>query len=97
VVPNPSVPGAYPIAGFTWLDMYQCYKPHSNGLNAFLWFRIFLDYLYGNPDAHNILNVNGFSPIPGPWAVEVYSVLSDSTQGPNNTGSGACSGLAGAY
>ena len=26
VVPNPLLPSAYPISGFTWLDFYQCYK-----------------------------------------------------------------------
>jgi ABC-type phosphate transport system substrate-binding protein len=95
-VANPVVPGAYPIAGFTWLDMYQCYKPHANGNNAFLWFRIWLDYLYGSPDAHNILTSNGFAPVPAAWLNEIYAVLSDSTNGPNYAGSGGCVGKVGA-
>ena len=29
VVPNPVVAGAYPISGFSWILMYQCYRNHN--------------------------------------------------------------------
>lgn len=97
VVSNPALPGAYPIAGFTWLGMYQCYQAHSNGNNGFIWFRTWLDYLYGSPNAHQILHDNGFAELPGNWTVEVYTLLTDPTYGPQVTGSGACAGKVGAY
>ena len=97
VVPNPVVPGAYPIAGFTWFEMYQCYKVHSNGNNAFLWFRNSLDYIYGSPNAAQIMGDNGFANVPGPWVVQIYNILNDATHGPNVAGSGGCSAIAGAY
>jgi phosphate transport system substrate-binding protein len=97
VVPNPTLAGSYPISGFTWMLMYQCYQPHGNGNNAFLWVRIFLDYLYGSPDAHNILAANGFAPVPGNWLTQVYTLITDPNLGPNTAGNGGCVGKAGAY
>jgi ABC-type phosphate transport system substrate-binding protein len=96
-VTDPAAPGAYPISGFSWLDMYQCYQPHSNGNNPFVWLRLFLDYLYASNDAHNILNDDGFAPVPGPWLTEIYTLLNDPINGPNITGSGGCAGKVGAY
>jgi phosphate transport system substrate-binding protein len=98
VVPNPALPGSYPIAGFTWLEMYQCYQPHANGINALTWFRIFINYLYGGTDAHNMLNVNGFGSIPFPWLQQASNLLSDPVHGPNFVASSTgCTGKVGAY
>src|SRR5262249_36701226 len=97
VVPNPSLPGAYPIAGFTWLEMYQCYKPHPTFVNSLTWFRTFMNYLYGSTDAHNILNVNGFGELPYAWLVQVSTLLTDPVHGPNFVAdSTGCTGKVGA-
>jgi len=97
VVPNPVVAGAYPIAGFTWIEMYQCYQNHANGNNGFIWFRTWLDYLYGSSNAHDILHDNGFAEVPGPWVLETYSLLTDPVNGPAQQGNGGCTTIAGAY
>jgi phosphate transport system substrate-binding protein len=98
VVPNPSLPGSYAIAGFTWLEMYQCYQPHANGINSLTWFRTFINYLYGSTDAHNILNGNGFASIPFPWLQQVSTLLTDPVHGPNFVASSTgCTGKVGAY
>jgi phosphate transport system substrate-binding protein len=97
VVPNPVVPGAYPIVGFTWIEMYQCYANHTNGNNPFIWFRTWLDYFYGSQNAHDILHDNGFAELPGPWSVETFTLLTDSNNGPNQHGNGGCTTIAGAY
>jgi phosphate transport system substrate-binding protein len=96
VVPNPVVPGAYPIAGFTWVEMYQCYAVHANGNNGFIWFRTWLDYLYGSDNAHQILRDNGFAEVPGSWTNEIYALLTDPVNGPAQHGNGGCTTIAGA-
>jgi phosphate transport system substrate-binding protein len=97
VVPNPSIPGAYPISGFTWIEMYQCYQTHSNGNNAFLWLTTFLNYLYGSSNAAAILTGNGFSNLPTPWINANYTLFNDATNGINYGGTGQCAGKVGAY
>lgn len=98
VVPNPVLQNAYPISGFTWLLMYQCYQNHSNGNNAFIWFRTWLDFLYGSTTAQNIVTTNGFANLPGTWVTQVYTLLTGPS-GPNQMGnSAACQApLTGAY
>ncbi|MBR0858759.1 substrate-binding domain-containing protein [Bradyrhizobium liaoningense] len=104
VAPNPVVAGAYPISGFSWIEMYQCYRnhntydgPRANGIpvdnNAFLWLKIWLDFLYGTGST-GILNDTGFAQIPGVWQSEIYSLLNDPVNGPQGSG---CSGKVGAY
>lgn len=66
-VPNPAVAGAYPISGFTNFAFYQCY---SNGNKLSLVFN-YLKYHYGvtnAPVAANIMNGQGFAPVPGTTA-----------------------------
>lgn len=97
VVPNPVVKGSYPIAGFTWIEMYQCYQVHSNGNNPSAWLLTWINYLYGSPNAHQILNDNGFAQVPFLWSNEIFNLLTDATYGPQTTGSGGCAGKVGAY
>lgn len=99
VNPNPGVKGAYPISGFTWLEMYQCYKVHSNGNNALQEFLTGLNFIYGNATyAYPIYNSNGFANIPYRWLVEIYALLNSSTYGVNYAGTGACASVSrGAY
>jgi phosphate transport system substrate-binding protein len=93
VVPNPVVKGSYPLAGFTWIEMYQCYKAHANGNNAFTWFKTYLDFQYGSASAP-IMNDNGFAQVPNVWLNEIYTLLNDPANGPQGSG---CTGKVGAY
>ncbi|MFB9265484.1 substrate-binding domain-containing protein [Bradyrhizobium erythrophlei] len=93
VNPNPVVAASYPISGFSWIEMYQCYQTHSNGNNAYLWFKTWLDYIYGTGSVP-IMNDNGFAQVPGVWLTQVYSLLNDSANGPQGSG---CTGKVGAY
>lgn len=97
VVSNPVLPDSYPISGFTWLLMYQCYQQHANGLNAYNWVTTWLNYVYGSPNAFQILHDNGFAELPAAWNQEAYTLLTDATYGPKFTGSGGCAGKVGAY
>jgi ABC-type phosphate transport system substrate-binding protein len=99
VVPNPIIPGSYPIAGFTWFEMYQCYKIHQNDNNALRWFLTSLNFLYGSSGtAYPILNANAFANVPGKWLTEVYALLNSPTYGPNYAGTGSCATITqGAY
>ncbi|WP_349643514.1 hypothetical protein [Bradyrhizobium diazoefficiens] len=93
VNPNPVVAGSYPISGFSWIEMYQCYKTHANGNNAFIWFKGFLDYVYGS-GSQAIMNDNGFAQVPAVWQGEIYTLLNDPANGLNGS---SCSGKVGAY
>lgn len=97
VVPDPVLPGSYPISGFTWIEMYQCYQTHANGINSFNWLTNFLNYLYGSSNAYAILHENGFAEVPYSWLVQVNTLFTDTTYGPKFTGSGSCAGKVGAY
>jgi phosphate transport system substrate-binding protein len=99
VVPNPVVQGSYPISGFTWFEMYQCYQPHANGNNALRWLLTSLNFVYGSSStAFPIMNANGFANVPGNWVTEIYTLINNSTYGVNYAGTGACSSITqGAY
>lgn len=100
VVPNPVVKGSYPIAGFTWINMYQCYQPHANGNNPLVWFQTWLNYLYGSSNAEAILQENGFAKAPNLWINEVYALFNDAANGPRYTSDASatnCVGKVGAY
>lgn len=98
VVPNPGLQNAYPISGFTWVLMYQCYQNHANTNNAYITFREWLDYMYGAPAAANIINANGFATLPSAWITQIYGLLSGAN-GPSQMGNtAACQApLVGAY
>jgi phosphate transport system substrate-binding protein len=96
VVPNPVLKGSYPIAGFSWINMYQCYQVHA-GNNPLVWLQTWMNYLYGSSNAYDILHENGFAEVPYRWNVEVYTLLGDANYGPRYTGSGGCVGKPGAY
>lgn len=97
---NPTGQGAYPIAGFTWMLLYECYQPHTaNSNNAWLWMRTYINYMYGASDAHAIIAANGFATLPGPWQNATNQLLSGSN-GPQLIGTTpdcSASGIVGAY
>ena len=98
VVPNPNQQGAYPIAGFTWLEMYQCY---NSGNNISQQLKNFLYTLYAGGNYELILNSNGFAAVPNVWLSNgIYPLLGDVNLAPGNiSGAGAnptCAGKVGA-
>jgi ABC-type phosphate transport system substrate-binding protein len=83
VSPTPTAPGAYPIGGFSFIDLYSCYKTQADvdalvgtvagNLGYFRWY-------YGT-DAQNdgvpgdILAQDGFAPVPTAWKAAINNLL----------------------
>ena len=99
VVPNAGVKDAYPISGFTWIEMYQCYQVHANGNNPLHELLTSLNFMYGSSSTgYPIENANGFANVPYRWLVEIYTLLNHPTYGPNYAGTGSCASTTpGAY
>jgi phosphate transport system substrate-binding protein len=93
--PNPATPGAYPIAGFTWMEVYQCYA--AGGTNVPVFLNTYFAGLYGADSIGLIINDNGFVRPPHPWLVEIYNLLNDPILQPNLSGNGDCTGINGAH
>jgi phosphate transport system substrate-binding protein len=81
--PNPDTPNSYPIAGFTWLDFYQCYDGARSGGGTFANLINYLGFHYYNAAATAILNQNGFTAIPAPWRDQIGPLM---TGGPSQMG-----------
>jgi ABC-type phosphate transport system substrate-binding protein len=58
-VPNPGTPDSYPIAGFTWIDMYQCYNPSRSGGGTLTNLENYLGFHYYDTHAAQIINSAG--------------------------------------
>ena len=74
VVPNPLLPGSYPISGFTWLDFYQCYTAADLAS-----IQAYLTYHYSD-SVNPVLNANGFAAVPSnpsnpSWREQVQNLL----------------------
>jgi ABC-type phosphate transport system substrate-binding protein len=105
VNPTPSAAAGYPIAGFTFIDMYSCYAAPAtvdalvgkvSGANGlFTWY-------FGNGTTNggvpaSTLSANGFAPVPSVWATAINSLLATNTATkigtPNKAGT-ACASVA---
>src|SRR5262249_45091275 len=64
-VANPLKAASYPIAGFTWLDFYQCYSNAGSEAGVLGAIQSYLGYFHFTPAANSIMNSNGFADIPG--------------------------------
>jgi hypothetical protein len=87
-VPNPPLRGAYPLAGFSWIEMYQCYNSLTNvpaQLTSFLYGLYTASGAIPNAGVQAIIESNGFSQVPGIWQSEVYKLLNDPNLAPRNT------------
>jgi ABC-type phosphate transport system substrate-binding protein len=88
VVPNPTQPTAYPLAGFTWLELYQCY---NSGINIPNQLSGFIFGLYSGTGSvpslglQAVIESNGFAQVPDVWQAEVIKLLGDPSLAPGNT------------
>ncbi len=99
IVPNPLGQNAYPIAGFTWLDMYQCYNQSTAAGNVLGTIEGYLQFFYGGYNqgvAAGILNSNGFAVIPPQWSDALTSLVATSSARLGAGGTGVCAGIPGA-
>lgn len=88
VVPNPTQQAAYPLAGFTWLELYQCYNSQANipaQLSGFLFGLYSSTGSVPAPGLQAVIESNGFAQVPDVWQAEVIKLLGDPTLAPGNT------------
>jgi phosphate transport system substrate-binding protein len=101
VNPDPVLPGAYPLVGWTFLDMYQCIKTtntaglaDANNLNILF---SYLTFQYSDPDAAAIITANGFANISttslANWYYAIAGIAGDAVGGFNNAGTGQCAAV----
>jgi phosphate transport system substrate-binding protein len=85
VSPRPTSVAAYPIAGFSFIDLYSCYAKVADvqalvgttGGKAG-----YLTWYYGSSSVNNavpknILAADGFAPVPLAWATAINKLLTD--------------------
>lgn len=99
LVPNPDAQAAYPISGFTWMMLYQCYNESTAAGNVLGTLESWLQYFYGgynNGDSAAILNANGFATVPAAWGNAIAHLAEASSARFGVGGSGVCSGIPGA-
>jgi len=85
-VPNPTLSTAYPLAGFSWLELYQCYNSLNNVPQQLAGFLYGLYTASGTgPGVQAIIESNGFAQVPDVWQSEVYKLLNDPNVAPGNT------------
>ena len=94
VQPNPLLQNAYPISGFTMLNLYQC----INNADVYNTLLAYLNFHYNNDVAKNILHSQQFSEVPGNWFDEIVQLLNPDNPdtGFNIGGVGPCTGKSGA-
>lgn len=94
VNPNPKLNNAYPISGFTQLNLYQCYADQ----NVYQGLLLYLSYFYQQQSAKDILHAQQFTEVPGVWFDEIVKLLNpdNPTTGFQQGGVQACNGHSGA-
>ncbi len=97
VAPTPGGVEAYPIAGFSFIDLYQCYAKASDvaALVGTTGKVGYLTWYYGASSVNkgipaDILNADGFAPVPATWATAISKLLADPKLGVAAAGSKSC-------
>jgi phosphate transport system substrate-binding protein len=100
VNPNPVLPGAYPLVGFTFMDFYQCIKNNPSDFvsgNNLPYIFSYLQFQYSDANAAAIMNANGFVNISSSslsiWYNAIVTLLTSGTSAMNFAGTGACSAV----
>jgi ABC-type phosphate transport system substrate-binding protein len=83
VIGNPGAPDAYPLSGFSWLDLYQCYAPASGAGPAILDNAAGNGYLFFHygPPAAPMMAARGFAQVPQEWVIWIGALVSNPTIG----------------
>ncbi|NWO91574.1 phosphatase, partial [Escherichia coli] len=63
IQPNPVLKDAYPLSGFTMLNLYQCYSD----VNVYNTLLQYLNFHYNNSITKDILHTQQFSEVPTNW------------------------------
>jgi len=89
VSPTPTAPGAYPIGGFTFIDLYSCYASQGDvdalvgtaagNLGFFKWYFGTNTQNDGTPG--DILAQDGFAPVPPSWKAAINTLLVNQNYG----------------
>jgi len=104
VNPVPTSSLAYPIGGFTFIDLYSCYASSatvkalvgntSGSVGLLNWFYGSTTVNKGIPDA--TLAQDGFSRLPNIWKTAILSLVDSTTLGIQTAKTGACKSSSGA-
>ncbi|HTJ62404.1 MAG TPA: substrate-binding domain-containing protein [Alphaproteobacteria bacterium] len=100
VAPRPTGLKAYPISGFSFIDLYSCYSSATDvaalvGKTAGKYG--YLTWYYGAGSVNknvpkNILAADGFAPVPPAWATAINKLLVDPNLGIGTPKKGATAG-----
>ncbi|NJL08577.1 MAG: phosphatase [Methylacidiphilales bacterium] len=84
VAPYPKSLGSYPIAGFSFINTYQCYAD----TNVATWLKNLLQWTWGDAVSAQIIEDNGFAVPPNNWLLEVQKLVfgADGINGANCAG-----------
>jgi phosphate transport system substrate-binding protein len=95
--PVPANAAAYPIAGFSFIDLYTCYKSAATvaALAGTTGKVGYLDWYYGTSTVNKgspaaILKEDGFAPVPTKWSTAINTLLRSPYLGINVPGTKAC-------
>lgn len=91
-VPNPALPGAYPIAGFSWFLFYQCYA----GADVAAVIPQYINWHYSNALAASVLADNGMAVPPTAWVNEIQKLITTTSPIGHNGDGGVCNAKPGA-
>jgi ABC-type phosphate transport system substrate-binding protein len=97
-VPLPSAATAYPIAGFSFIDLYTCYKSPATvaALTSTTKGKVgYLTWYYGSSTINSgipgiTLTKDGFAPVPAVWSTAVNTLLQGNTFGIGVPGAKRC-------
>ena len=94
IQPNPVLKDAYPLSGFTMLNLYQCYSD----VNVYNTLLQYLNFHYNNSITKDILHTQQFSEVPTNWFDEIVKLVTPNNPvtGFNQAGNGPCAGKSGA-
>jgi phosphate transport system substrate-binding protein len=91
-VPNPAQPGSYPISGFSWFMLYQCYA----SANVASVIPQYLTWHYSNALAASILGDNGMAVPPAAWVNQIQTLMTSTSPFGHNGDGGVCTAKPGA-
>jgi phosphate transport system substrate-binding protein len=101
VQPSPTNTQAYPIGGFSFIDLYTCYKSATD-VTALVGTTAgklgYLTWYYGSKTQNggvpaSTLAADGFAPVPAAWATAINTLLTDAKLGVSTAGLKSCAAI----